>query len=288
MKKILKISLMIILLLCVSINCSYATIDFSLNLSASKSTELKKNDEITVAVKISNVKSSLGLVTFGATLEYPETNLELVDIQGNGKYPKPSYSAKTKKLLIEREPSKDEGTMFTLKFKVKNEDNKNMIVALNNITASDGSGLFKMNSKSVTLKIQEQTQKPSNPGSTATPSKPGNTGTTKPGSSTTTKPSGTQKPGNTTNKPSTTTKPGSSTSNKKPSSTSNSGSSTSNKKQNKSQNSSSSTSNKKDTTLKKSNLPYTGIVKKVIPISILMILAVSIILYIKMRQIDKK
>ena len=269
MKKILKISLMIILLLCVSINSSYATIDFNLNLSASKSTELKKNDEITVYVKISNVKSNIGLVTFGATLEYPKQNLELTSIQGNGKYPKPSYSEKTKKLLIEREPSKDEGTMFTLRFKVKNEDSKNMTVSLNNITASDGSGLFKMNSKNITLKIKEQTQKPSNPGNTNTPSKPGNTGTTE-------KPSTTTKPGNTEN----TSKPNN---NKENTTIKTDKTNNSNKTENKK---TPSKTNKKDTTLNKSNLPYTGVIKRVIPI--LGILTVSIILFIKMRQLDKQ
>lgn len=266
MKKILKVSLMFIILLCISFNISYATIDFNLGLSTSKSTDLKKDDIVTVSVKISNVKSDIGLVTFGATLDYPEKSLQLVDIQGNGNYPKPGYNTSTKKLLIERTPSKDKGTMFTIKFKVKNEDTKNLTVTLNNITASDGSGLFKMNSKSVSLKVKEQTKL----SGTNTPSKPGNAGTTTP------------KPGNSTSskKPSSTSNSGSSKSSKKTSSTSNSGSSTSTKKP--------SVSNKKDSTVKDSNLPHTGVVEKVLPISLLAILTVSIILFIKMKQIDKK
>lgn len=280
MKNLLKISLMIIMLLCISINMSYAAIEFDLSLNASKSTDLRKDDIVTVSVKISNVKSDIGLVTFGATLDYPEKSLQLVDIQGNGNYPKPGYNASTKKLLIERTPSKDEGTMFTIKFKVKNADSKNLTVTLNNITSSDGSGLAKMNSKSISLKVKEQ----SKPSGTSTPSKPGNSGTTtqKPGSSTTTKPSGSSSSGSSTSnkKPNGNSNSGNSASSKKPSSTSNSGSSTSTKKP--------SVSNKKDSTVKDSNLPHTGVVEKVLPISLLAILTVSIILFIKMKQIDKK
>jgi len=153
MKKILRLSLILVMMLFIAGCSSYAAMECTLGLSASKSTDLELNDEITVNINISNIVSKNGMVTLGAKIEYPSASLELLGIDGEGI----GFNKAKNKLLVTRtNPIQNSGTVATLKFKVKSIATKNLMVRIYDITLGDGSvSPTKKDPVSVTLKIKE-------------------------------------------------------------------------------------------------------------------------------------
>ncbi len=153
MKKILRLSLILVMMLFIAGCSSYAAMECTLGLSASKSTDLELNDEITVNINISNIVSKNGMVTLGAKIEYPSASLELLGIDGEGI----GFNKAKNKLLVTRtNPIQKSGTAATLKFKLKSIATKNLMVRIYDITLGDGSGSpTKKDAVPITLKIKE-------------------------------------------------------------------------------------------------------------------------------------
>lgn len=151
MKKIISLFAVLMIILCLA-NNTIAAMQCKIVLSSLDDTEVKVDDEFKVDVQVSDIYSSVGLVTFGATLDYDKTSLKLEKMEGIGDYSTPAYNEKNGKILIERNPTNHNATMFTLTFKVLKTDN--VTVNLKDITFSDGTGLGKVDNQSYTPKIK--------------------------------------------------------------------------------------------------------------------------------------
>lgn len=144
MKKLAKLTLM--LLIVIYIICTmgnvYAQLNCNLEIETSEIT-FYKNDEFSVDINLSNIQTEQGVISLGATLEYDNESLEIVKIEGKNGWETPtdgtSYNSKNGKIAITRSGfCKDDETVFTITFKVKEESKKNLIIILRNITVADG------------------------------------------------------------------------------------------------------------------------------------------------------
>lgn len=255
MKKLASIVLILILTICMANSQVIAAMDCNITLGSLEQVEVETGDTFEVDVKVSDIVSTRGLVTFGATLEYNKSNLELVEIVGKGDYLKPGYNPTSGKLLIEREPTSNNATMFTMKFKVLNTDNTK--VELNDITASDGTGLTTISDKSYTAKVKQPSggDDDNNPGDDD--NKPGDDDN-KPGDDDDNPGDDDNKPGDDNNKPGDDNKPGD---NNKPDQPTGS-----------------------DSTTKDEKLPQTGANDVIIPGILGAIAVIGVISFIKFKQ----
>lgn len=170
MKKIISLFVLIMIVLCMA-NDTIAAMQCKIVLSPEDTSEVTTNDEFKVDVKVSEIFSDRGLVAFGAILDYDKNSLKLEKMEGVGDYSAPAYNEKNGKILIERNPTNHNATMFTLTFKVLKTDN--VKVTMKDITVSDGTGLGKVETQTYTPQIKAEVT----PTPTITPApteKPGN------------------------------------------------------------------------------------------------------------------
>lgn len=153
MKKIVIMSLILIMIICV-MNNVYAAINCSVNMQTAK-TEFRQDEELVVDVRLSNIQSERGIIAFGATLEYDKNSLTIVKMEGKNGWATPSYNEAEGKLVMERNglTTKDE-TMFQIIFKVKEQNNKNISILLKDIEVADGNERTKIGTtdKKITIK----------------------------------------------------------------------------------------------------------------------------------------
>ncbi len=141
MKKIVKLSL-VLLMAMFMIGNVYAANGCDVSVESNK-TQLSKGEEFAVDFKISNIKSEKGIISLGATLEYDKDSLELVKMEGKNGWETPaegaSYNQKNGKIAITRSGlGKNNETVFTATFKVKETSKQNLVVTLKNVTVADG------------------------------------------------------------------------------------------------------------------------------------------------------
>lgn len=177
MKKIISLSLIVLMVICITANV-YAATSCNASLQTSKS-EYDKGDEFTVDVNVTDLKSDRGIISFGATLEYDTNCLTFVKMEGKNGWSTPSYN-KDSGILVSDGSSlmKNDGTIFTITFKVNEGVSKSSTtISLKDITVGDGgnSGATKVNGTSKNINIKNATSD----GNTTTPDKDNNT--TKPG-----------------------------------------------------------------------------------------------------------
>lgn len=255
MKKIISLSLILLMLVCITTNV-YAATSCNASLQTSKS-EYNKGDEFTVDVNVTDLQSDRGIISFGATLEYDINCLTFVKMEGKNGWSTPSYN-KDSGILVSDGSSlmKDDGVVFTITFKVNEGANKSSAtISLKDITVGDGgnSGATKVNAVSKNINIKNVTSD----GNTTTPDTDNNT--TNPG-----------------------TNPGSNNS-----STSSGSNSSSNS--NKNSTSSGSSTNKVNTSASKTGkLPKAGKTGVMLVVFIVTLTGVAIFFYVKMRIVNKK
>ncbi len=120
----------------------YAISECNVEIKAQKN-NLNKNDEFTVDVNISNIKSEMGITAFGATLEYDKESLNIEKIEGRNEWETPTngltFNEENGKIAITKSGfAKKNETIFKITFKVKEQSAKNPTITLKNITASGG------------------------------------------------------------------------------------------------------------------------------------------------------
>lgn len=147
MKKTLLFSLIVIITICI-MGSVYAASSCNIGVQTSKK-EVKKNEEFTVNVNISNIQSERGIISMAGTLEYDKDSLELVKMEGKNDWETPangsSYNASNGKIVITRNGlSKKDETMFTITFKVKETSKQNLIVGMKDISVADGTQPIKI------------------------------------------------------------------------------------------------------------------------------------------------
>lgn len=161
MKKIVKISLILLIAMCIIGNV-YAALSCNVSIKTSKA-ELNKNDEFTVDVNISNIQSDRGIISLGATLEYDKDSLTLVKMEGKNGWETPSsgvsYNESNGKIAITKSGlGKNDETVFTITFKVKENSKQNLEIVLKDITVADGTALAKISQTHTNITIKEETQ----------------------------------------------------------------------------------------------------------------------------------
>lgn len=142
MKKIVKLSIIMLVITICMVGNTYAALSCEVNMKANK-TEISKNDEFTVDVDVSSIQSERGIISLGATLEYDKSSLELVKMEGKNTWETPadgiSYNSQNGKIAITRGGLGTENeTVFTITFKAKETSKKNLVVTLKDITVADG------------------------------------------------------------------------------------------------------------------------------------------------------
>ena len=170
MKKIISLFVLIMIVLLMA-NDTIAAMQCNIVLSPEDTSEITTNDEFKVDVKVSEIFSDRGLVAFGAILDYDKNSLKLEKMEGVGDYSDPAYNENNGKILIERNPTNHNATMFTLTFKVLNTDN--VKVTMKDITVSDGTGLGKVETQSYTPQIKAEVTPTPTPTLTPTPNPTG-------------------------------------------------------------------------------------------------------------------
>lgn len=199
-KKISIVFMIMILMICMFTNKTFAALNCNVNLSASKNTITYK-EQFSVYVSIANLQTTKGIIAIGAVVSYDTDYLTLVDIEGQNKWSDPFHNASNGKITsFKSELSNKNENVFKITFKAKEKAKKNAWIKISNFEISDGEAEKNCGGSSINIAIEEKssgnssgnnqggstTQKPStkpgdsnqNSGSTQT-NKP-STGTTKP------------------------------------------------------------------------------------------------------------
>ena len=161
MKKVIILSLILFIMI-VTVTNVYATSNFEITLIPS-SNEVSKNEEFTVDVRISNIQFNPGVLTLGGELEYDSDSLEIIDMKGENTWADPSYFDDTRIFVTDRgDYTTNEETVFKIKFKVKEQSKKNLVIKLKEVSASDGNNEEKLTNIATNITVKNGA---SNPGS---------------------------------------------------------------------------------------------------------------------------
>lgn len=159
------IALSLILVIVTLISNVYAVSTCKVDLKTGRS-EYNKNDEIIVSVELSDIQDEKGIIAIGGTLEYDKNSLELVKMEAQGDWTKPSYNEENGKFVTDRDKNyatKDE-TVFNIIFKVKEESKKDITISLKDISASNGKEDIKTDNVSKVITIKNSTVPDTKPG----------------------------------------------------------------------------------------------------------------------------
>ena len=162
-RKIITLSLILVIVTLVS--NVYAVSKCKVDLKTDKS-EYNKNDEFTVNVNLSDIQDEKGIIALGGTLEYDKNSLQLVKMEAQGNWTKPSFNEANGKFVTDRDnnyATKDE-TVFKIIFKVKEESKKDITITLKDISASNGKEDIKTDNVSKVITIKNATVPDTKPG----------------------------------------------------------------------------------------------------------------------------
>lgn len=169
MKKIQKLSIIMLLMIIVLNVYVYAKPNCNVNIKTQK-TEIGKNEEFTVEVVISNIQSEKGIVALDATLEYDKESITLVKMEGQNDWSTPikdlSYNESNGKLVIDKRGlAKSDETVLKIVFKTKEISKENVMIALKNITIADGTQPSTVANayKNITIKAETENPTPKPP-----------------------------------------------------------------------------------------------------------------------------
>lgn len=113
----------------------HAAESFSITAKMEKN-EFSKNEEFTVEFNLSSMQVGEGIITVGATLEYDKESLEIIDKAGQNGWNMTYNDAEGIILLDNEKLIKDNGTLFKVTFKVKENSKQNLTIKLKDITAA--------------------------------------------------------------------------------------------------------------------------------------------------------
>jgi LPXTG-motif cell wall-anchored protein len=138
MKKIVKLSLALLVAIIMVGSTAYAALECNVSINTAK-TEYSKNEEVVVSVNLSDIQSERGVIAFGATLDYDKDSLTLVKMEGKNNWSNPSYNEANGKLVMDRSNvTNNNETLLEITFKVNENSKQNTTVTLKDISVSDG------------------------------------------------------------------------------------------------------------------------------------------------------
>lgn len=145
MKRILKVTSLLAIIICIALSGSVyaANINCDLAITTSKN-DYSKGEEFIASVNLSNVSSEQGIIAFQATLEYDKNSLTLIEMSGKNSWETPidgaSYNKDNGKIVITRNQlTKNNEVIFDMKFKVNDNSASNVSITLKDIAFANGS-----------------------------------------------------------------------------------------------------------------------------------------------------
>lgn len=167
MKKLGKISFILLSIMCITLS-AYA-FSCSMSLDTTKS-EYKPGDDVVVDVKLTNIDAGDGVNALIATLEYDTNSLTYVSMQGQNTW-NPTYNAANGKVIMDRStPVATPETVLTINFKVKEQSAKKPTITMKDITTSGGiaTGDIAVSNISKTITVNTPTPPANNTANTNT------------------------------------------------------------------------------------------------------------------------
>lgn len=160
MKKIAKLSIIILLMMFVLTVNVYAKLNCNINMQSERE-DVKQEQEITINVKLSNIESERGIIAIEAILEYDKDCLTLSKMEGQNSWHTPieglSYNTSNGKLVIDKEGlAKSDETILKITFKANKTRKKSTTVSLRNIVVADGTAPAKIANVSKNITIKEE------------------------------------------------------------------------------------------------------------------------------------
>lgn len=193
MKKIIKLSLILLIIMFGLMGTAYAATTCDLVLSNPSKSEYSKGEEFTIDVSFSGMKTDLGVIALDAVVKYDDS-LELIEMVGKNGWEDPAglnYNEESGQIIItNNSPEKNNKVIFTMKFKVINDSKSKALIEIKEISGGDGDKPFKIKETSKSINIKTGSV---NPG--------GNTNTTKPDTNTVKPNTNSTNTNNTTNTP---------------------------------------------------------------------------------------
>lgn len=155
MKKIISLSLIILLAICLVSTSIYATSSCKVTLENNKK-QVTKDEEFSINVVISDIQDEKGIFGLSAVLEYDGNSLEYVKIEEEEGWEKPSYNKDNGKITILREEhyATTKQTVFKLTFKAKVENKENVVITLKDVRTSNGIKDIKLGDLKNTITIK--------------------------------------------------------------------------------------------------------------------------------------
>lgn len=156
MKKIVVLSLTLLMAICCLVNSVYA-ISCTMDLKLSKS-EISKGEEFTVDIILKEIDAEKGVIALGGTIDYDKNALEYVNVEGQGNWTKPSYNDANGKFALDRNDgyATTEETIARFTFKAKDtlnaDDTK---ITLKEVTSSNGDTDIFATDVATTVKFKE-------------------------------------------------------------------------------------------------------------------------------------
>jgi LPXTG-motif cell wall-anchored protein len=161
MKKIVKLSLVLLVAIIMVGSTAYAALECNVSINTTK-TEYSKNEEFVVNVDLSSIQSERGVIAFGATLDYDKDSLTLVKMEGKNGWSNPSYNESNGKMVMDRSNvTNNDETVLAITFKVNENTKQNITITLKDISVSDGTTPIKqISSINKNITIKEETTTP--------------------------------------------------------------------------------------------------------------------------------
>ena len=154
-KTIVELCLVVFLLVCI-LGGTVQAATCRITLETSK-TQFTKNEQVVVNFNMSEYRTSKGIATLLATLEYDTNSLKLEKLEGQNGWTTPSYNEENKTFFMDKNSNVTQNeTFLKATFTVTANTNKNLTISLKDITVSEGAGDVEVNNASKNITIGTQ------------------------------------------------------------------------------------------------------------------------------------
>lgn len=161
MKKIVNgILLIVLILVCMmgKVNAESTKSSAKVSVSASKK-EINLDEQFSLNIKVSDIKSELGILAFGGILQYDKKQFELVKMEGLNDWESPkegfTYNSSNGTIAITKNGfAKESENIVKITFKVKDTSANKGKISINSITLSDATEPIKADSASIELTLK--------------------------------------------------------------------------------------------------------------------------------------
>lgn len=156
-KKLNIVFIMVMLITCIATNKTYATLNCNVNLSTPKN-EVTYEEQFSVYVSISNLKTTKGIIAIGAVVSYDTDSLTLASIEGQNKWSDPFHNPSNGKITsFKSELSTKDENVFKITFKVneKGKAKNSAWIKISDFEISDGDEEKDCGGDSIDIMIRE-------------------------------------------------------------------------------------------------------------------------------------